>query len=40
VSFLSAFVALAVSCAVGIIFGITPAKNAARRDPVDALRHE
>jgi putative ABC transport system permease protein len=40
VSFLSAFVALAVSCAVGIIFGITPAKNAARRDPVEALRHE
>ena len=40
VSFLSAFIALFVSCAVGVIFGITPAKNAARLEPVDALRHE
>jgi putative ABC transport system permease protein len=40
VSFLSAFIALTVSCAVGVIFGITPAKNAARLDPVEALRRE
>jgi putative ABC transport system permease protein len=40
VSLLSAFIALTVSCAVGVIFGITPARNAARHDPVEALRHE
>lgn len=39
-SFLSAFVALLVSCAVGVAFGITPASNAAKLDPVECLRHE
>jgi putative ABC transport system permease protein len=39
-SFLSAFVALLVSCAVGVAFGITPANNAAKLDPVECLRHE
>jgi putative ABC transport system permease protein len=29
--------ALAVSCSVGLIFGIVPARNAARLDPVQAL---
>jgi len=29
--------ALAVSCSVGLIFGILPARNAARLDPVAAL---
>jgi putative ABC transport system permease protein len=40
VSILSAVVALLVSCGVGIAFGITPANNAARLDPVECLRHE
>jgi putative ABC transport system permease protein len=39
-SFLSAFIALLVSCAVGVAFGITPASNAAKLDPVECLRHE
>jgi putative ABC transport system permease protein len=30
-------VALSVSCAVGLLFGILPARNAARQNPVTAL---
>jgi putative ABC transport system permease protein len=40
VSALSAVVALFVSCMVGVTFGITPASNAAKLDPVECLRHE
>src|SRR5271165_3674993 len=40
ISPMSAFIALFVSCVVGVTFGITPANNASRLDPVECLRHE
>jgi putative ABC transport system permease protein len=33
-------VALGISCAVGILFGIYPARRAAAMNPITALRHE
>jgi putative ABC transport system permease protein len=34
------FIAFLFSAAVGILFGFTPARRAAKLNPIDALRHE
>ncbi len=40
VSFLSILISFGVSASVGILFGMMPARKAARQDPVTSLRHD
>src|SRR5947209_2082916 len=40
ISWLSIFIAFAVSCIVGVLFGFLPANNAAKLVPTEALRYE
>ena len=40
ISFSSVLISFGVATAIGLVFGISPAKKAAQQDPITSLRHE